>query len=828
MADFNIVVAIDPSNAKRGARAVERQLGNVDRSAKKATKSVDSFSNSIANANKPMLALATAVGALSAAFIALNLDAVKSQIILLSDRSGVAAQEFQKVATAFQSVNFAAVDTADTLQDVNDKVGDFITTGGGEFVDIWEQILQPLGMTKEALLDLSAPDVMQAVVNGMEKLGFGVKKTTFFLESLASNSSRLLPLLRDNGRELKRISEELEQRGLLLTDEEVQSLRNFNAQLSKFSELVTNVFTKATGILANNIDIVINGLQSLVIMLAIRFAQFAIPAAISAMIKFNAILLANPIGAIATALTVVISLLIGFADQILISSNSLTTLQDVGIATFEAISTMAIATFEILFIAIDDTLKSFRANFGAIGIIVSDLFNNIDFSISGMVLGFARALDSVIGFFVGAGKAIVIVWQEIPIKLHSIFVDMFNSLSRLFTTWLNSTIQAINKLSSKIGGPLLDTLETFEFTVVKASTNIGTSMAEAISDGIERSTAVEDTLRAIKARADEIAATRIAGQAALVPATPLITGVGGIGGTEEDKQRLKDMAALLESIKGPAANYARTLEMLNTLLAQGKITTDEYNMALARLKETMPTDNTFFAGLNAGLDEVIESANDLSGQTKDLVVNAFQGMEDSLVSFVKTGKLDFKGLADSIISDLARIAIKKAIIGPLTELFKSGAGGFSGFFGAANGGVVKASTGGLISGPGGPRADLIPAQLSNGEFVVNSKSTREFQPLLEAINSGQIGTIRSTATPPPHSSNRASTGPRQDVTVQVFDQRTSRDSDPVETRQKTDTDGRRMLQIMITDTVKRGAENGLLDGTMSSRFGLRRTTTARG
>lgn len=42
--------------------------------------------------------------------------------------------------------------------------------------------------------------------------------------------------------------------------------------------------------------------------------------------------------------------------------------------------------------------------------------------------------------------------------------------------------------------------------------------------------------------------------------------------------------------------------------------------------------------------------------------------------------------------------------------------------------------GGLVRGPGGPREDLIPARLSDGEFVVNAAATRRNRALLEQIN----------------------------------------------------------------------------------------------
>jgi hypothetical protein len=51
--------------------------------------------------------------------------------------------------------------------------------------------------------------------------------------------------------------------------------------------------------------------------------------------------------------------------------------------------------------------------------------------------------------------------------------------------------------------------------------------------------------------------------------------------------------------------------------------------------------------------------------------------------------------------------------------------------------------GGLVLGPGTSRSDSIPANLSNGEFVMNAASTAMFLPMLEMLNN----TGRSTSVP---------------------------------------------------------------------------------
>lgn len=47
---------------------------------------------------------------------------------------------------------------------------------------------------------------------------------------------------------------------------------------------------------------------------------------------------------------------------------------------------------------------------------------------------------------------------------------------------------------------------------------------------------------------------------------------------------------------------------------------------------------------------------------------------------------------------------------------------------------AKFAEGGLVTGPGTGTSDSIPAMLSNGESVINARSTQQFAPLLSAIN----------------------------------------------------------------------------------------------
>ena len=82
------------------------------------------------------------------------------------------------------------------------------------------------------------------------------------------------------------------------------------------------------------------------------------------------------------------------------------------------------------------------------------------------------------------------------------------------------------------------------------------------------------------------------------------------------------------------------------------------------------------------LDKYAESVRDVNSQIANSFVSTFQKLEDSLVEFVQTGTLNFKKLAQSIISDITRIFIRSQIIAPLT-------GGLGNIFGGGRKSVTS-------------------------------------------------------------------------------------------------------------------------------------------
>ena len=115
-------------------------------------------------------------------------------------------------------------------------------------------------------------------------------------------------------------------------------------------------------------------------------------------------------------------------------------------------------------------------------------------------------------------------------------------------------------------------------------------------------------------------------------------------------------------------------------------------------------------GLQRGLQTYLDELNKVSKSMENIVSGTFKGMEDALVDFVKTGKVDFRSLADSIITDLIRIAIQQAVLAPFTGWF-SGLFGFSKGAAFAGGAVQKFASGGAFTNTIASSPTLAPMAL---------------------------------------------------------------------------------------------------------------------
>ena len=105
-------------------------------------------------------------------------------------------------------------------------------------------------------------------------------------------------------------------------------------------------------------------------------------------------------------------------------------------------------------------------------------------------------------------------------------------------------------------------------------------------------------------------------------------------------------------------------------------------------------------------------------QARDAAEGVFGAMESAVTRFATTGKLSFASFTDSVIADLARIATRRYIVGPLANLL------FGGFGGASAGSAGLFHAGGTVGALGGVTrnagllADEVPVIAQRGEVIL--------------------------------------------------------------------------------------------------------------
>jgi phage-related minor tail protein len=143
-----------------------------------------------------------------------------------------------------------------------------------------------------------------------------------------------------------------------------------------------------------------------------------------------------------------------------------------------------------------------------------------------------------------------------------------------------------------------------------------------------------------------------------------------------------------------------------------------------RAAEYQYSQTNFVEGWKAAFEEYAKNAGNAANQAKRVFDTFSRSFEDTMVKFLRTGKLSFKDFADTIINEFLRIQAQKAFV----SLF--GTGGFFGsLFGFANGGPTEAMKP-IIVGERGPEL-FIPKMAGN--VISNQNLTKPNQSSMPTI-----------------------------------------------------------------------------------------------
>ena len=201
----------------------------------RSTASLGTLKGAATAASAAISAIGAAIGGPALAAIVTSAARSAQEITRLSQVAGTSAQELQQWSFGARTVGIEQEKLADILKDVNDKVGDYLSTGGGEMADFFEKIAPRVGVTAQAFRDLSGPQALQLYVSSLEKAGLSQAEMTFYMEAIADDSTLLLPLLRANGAEMARLGESASSFGAVLGTDAVKALRAAQRALDDIS-----------------------------------------------------------------------------------------------------------------------------------------------------------------------------------------------------------------------------------------------------------------------------------------------------------------------------------------------------------------------------------------------------------------------------------------------------------------------------------------------------------------------------------------------------------------------------------------------------------------
>lgn len=201
--------------------------------------------NSANNYAKWGAAAAAAAAVAGAAIVKSTANNIR-ELKTFSQVSNTSTQDFQKMAYGAKTMGIEQDKLADILKDVNDRVGDFGATGGGAMADFFTNIAPKVGVTYENFKKLSGKDALQLYVSSLEKANLSQADMTFYMEAMASDSTQLLPLLRDNGKAFAAMAKEADDLGLVLSDIDVAKAAAAAEQMGKLEFIMGSAAQQAT------------------------------------------------------------------------------------------------------------------------------------------------------------------------------------------------------------------------------------------------------------------------------------------------------------------------------------------------------------------------------------------------------------------------------------------------------------------------------------------------------------------------------------------------------------------------------------------------------
>lgn len=405
-------------------------------------------------------------------------------------------------------------------------------------------------------------------------------------------------------------------------------------------------------------------------------------------------------------------------------------------------------------------------------------------ALDGAVRGVVGFANRTVNLFEATLAAAIAIWQRLPQALGDLAVRAANALIAALERMINAAVRGINRLLAAANAGLdlmgverrialvpeidLPQIENrFAGAAARAGSAARRAFAQAFADdpftmpeGLGRMAGEARQARdAAFVRADELR------ERALAPLASLEALREAMQQTDRAISQASEAGAMLdeslEAIGGGGAGGAGSGGGAAAGRGAGgaKGSAERAGRAAREAGEVIAAAAEQAAtGWAAVREELARYAEEAANWGKGLgqaLTGALRSAEDAFARFVTTGKLDFRGLIDSILADLARLVFRQAVTEPLARMFSQGLD-LGNLFGSLFGSIFHA--GGVVGAPapmrrvpalafaaaprlhGGGVAGLgpheVPAILERGEVVLTRRQAAMLAGQLRAQATG--------------------------------------------------------------------------------------------
>lgn len=232
-----------------GVAKTDRELDGLSNSANKADKSSLQLAKTARAAGPVIAAVGASVAIATSALTAMVISSASSQRELtnLSRTAKTTREDFAALSFVFKQYNVDAKGTADAMNDVSERLGEFAAAGTGPFQDFADV----MNMTKEDAVSLAnelqrlrPEDAIQRMVKSMEDAGTQGAQMSFVMKSMSNDLEYASGAFAENGKVINSLKSRFSElnKEIALTSGQASQLQ----QTAESFSLLTGAFGAAS------------------------------------------------------------------------------------------------------------------------------------------------------------------------------------------------------------------------------------------------------------------------------------------------------------------------------------------------------------------------------------------------------------------------------------------------------------------------------------------------------------------------------------------------------------------------------------------------------